>query len=173
MLEDGSRSVDQQTYVSELRPIPEAGLKLLPAEQTASQGQTQQFMSLVGGLAWVVQTRPDVAVFVAALQRRLKAPVVKDLINANRVLKYLKAKPLELVYRKVKSPWKLVVVSDSAFKGEEQDCLAMRSCIIALAAREGLAEGENQLQILEFVSKKQSKCAGPLLLQNCTAVLTQ
>ena len=173
LLEDGSRSVDQQTYVSELRPIPEAGLKLLPAEQTASQGQTQQFMSLVGGLAWVVQTRPDVAVFVAALQRRLKAPVVKDLINANRVLKYLKAKPLELVYRKVKSPWKLVVVSDSAFKGEEQDCLAMRSCIIALAAREGLAEGENQLQILEFVSKKQSKCAGPLLLQNCTAVLTQ
>ncbi|CAE7496221.1 RE1 [Symbiodinium sp. CCMP2592] len=140
-----------------LEPIPEAELKLLPAEQSASQGQTQQFMSLVGGLAWVVQTRPDVAVFVAALQRRLKAPVVKDLINANRVLKYLKAKPLELVYRKVRSPWKLVVVSDSAFKGEEQDCLAMRSCIIALAAREGLAKGENQLQILEFVSKKQSK----------------
>ena len=157
LLEDGSRSVDQHSYVSELRPIPEAELKLLPAEQAASQGQTQQFMSLVGGLAWVVQTRPDVAVFVAALQRRLKAPVVKDLVNANRVFKYLKAKPLELVYRKIKSPWKLVVVSDSAFKGEDQDCLAMRSCVIALAAREGLAEGENQLQILEFVSKKQSK----------------
>ena len=53
LLEDGSRAVDQRAYVSELKPIPEAELKLLPAEQAASQGQTQQFVSLVGGLAWV------------------------------------------------------------------------------------------------------------------------
>ena len=157
LLGDGSRSVDQQAYVSELRPIPEAELKLCGSEQIATDTQKQQFMSLVGGLAWVVQTRPDVAVFVAALQRRLKEPKVQDLLNANRVLKYLKAKPLELVYRKVNAPWKLVVTSDSAFKGEDQDCLAMRSGIIGLVSRHGIVQGENTIQVLEFMSKKQSK----------------
>ena len=133
-LDGGIRSVDQQSYVSELRPIPEAELRLCSPQSLASETQKQQFMSLVGGLAWVVQTRPDVAVFIAALQRRLKEPKVQDLLNANRVLKYLKAKPLEMVYKKVDAPWKLVVVSDSAFKGEDQDCLAMRSGIIGLVS---------------------------------------
>lgn len=43
-------------------------------------------MNLLGGVAWVVQTRPDVAVFIAALQRKSQAPTAKDVENLNRVL---------------------------------------------------------------------------------------
>ena len=155
---DGSRTIDQKHYLEELKPIPEASLRLMNANDVVDQAVTQQFMSLLGGVAWTVQTRMDAAVFVAALQRRLKSPRVQDVLNLNRVLKYLKLKPLELRYKKIKSPWRMIVVSDSAFKSEEQDCsLAIRSGINALTSREGIDEGTNDLQVIEFVTKKQSK----------------
>ena len=155
--EDGSRSVDQNHYVAELKPIPQADLKLKGSTERVSAEVAHQFMSLLGGIAWVVQTRPDAAVFVSALQRRLKEPCVQDIININRVLKYLKLKPLEVTYHKIVGPWKLVAVSDSAFKSEDQDCLAVRSGIIALTGRRGIEQGVNQMQLVEFVSKKQTK----------------
>ena len=155
--DDGSRGVSQQHYVQELRPIPEAELILRSLSESVSEDMKHLFMSLLGGVAWVVQTRPDVAVFVAALQRHLKEPRIQDLLNLNRVLKYLKTKPLDMVYHKVDSPWRVVAISDSSFKGEDQDSLAVRSGIVALTSRAGVQQGENRLQVLEFTTKKQSK----------------
>ena len=157
LLPDGSRSVSQQHYVNELRPVADAELKLSQPDEAVCEETRAKFMSLLGGVAWTVQTRPDVAVFVSALQRRMKAPSAQDVLNLNRVLKYLKVKPLELRYRKIASPWSLVAISDSSFKGEDQDHLAVRSGIIALISRDGVKKGLNQLQLLEIVSKKQTK----------------
>lgn len=100
----------------------------------------------------IVQTRPDVAVFVAALQRKLQEPNGQDLINLNRVLSYVKRKPLSLVYHKIPDAWKLYVISDSSFKGEDDSALAMRSGIIALGSKQGPKPGLNHLQLIEFVS---------------------
>ena len=154
---DGSRSVNQTHYIRELKPIAEAELRLRPKTEQVEDALQKLYMSLVGGLAWVVQTRPDVAVFIAALQRKLKQPTVQDLLDANRVLKYLKLKPLSLTYRKLQHPWRLVAISDSAFKSDGTDCLAMRSGVIAVCNKDGVVKGTNDLQVLEFVSKKQSK----------------
>ena len=157
LLPSGARAISQQHYVQELRPIADADLKLRKPDEVVEDELKTKFMSLVGGIAWVVQTRPDVAVFVAALQRRLKEPRVQDLLNLNRVLKYVKLRPLELVFHKIPDPWSVVVISDSAFKSEDQDCLAIRSGIIALTSKNGTSLGCNRLQVLEFVTKKQSK----------------
>ena len=129
---DGSRSVTQEHYLGELKPIPEAELKLLPPEQVVDETIRGQFMSLLGGVAWTSQTRPDAAVFISAPQRRLKEPRVKDVLNLNRVLKYLKVKPLSLTFRKVQKPWRLIAISDSGFRSEDGDGLAVRSGIIGL-----------------------------------------
>ncbi|CAE7261221.1 pol [Symbiodinium sp. KB8] len=109
------------------------------------------------GIAWVVQTRPDIAVFVAALQRKMQAPTILDVCNLNRLLKYVKVKPLDMVYHKVDGPWSLVAISDSSFKGEGQEHTAIRSGIVALTSRDGVQRGLNKLQVLEVVSKKQSR----------------
>ena len=114
-------------------------------------------MSLIGGLAWCVQTRIDVAIFVGALQRRLQKPCVEDLLNLNRVLRYVKAKPLAMVFKKIPNPWRIVAISDSGFKGEDQDHLAIRSGIVALVGKDFPRLGDNNLQIVEFVSKKQTR----------------
>ena len=154
---DGTRVLSQQHYIAELRPIPDADLKLMQPEAEVSPEIARLYMSLLGGVAWTTQTRPDVAVFVSALQRRLKAPRVQDVANLNRVLKYLKLKPLCLRYKKVPRPWRLVVVTDSSFKGEGQEHLAVRSGVIALVDRDGPFTGTNSIQLLDFVSKKQSR----------------
>ena len=154
---DGSRTISQQHYVNELKPISDKDLKLQGPHEGVSETVHNQFRSLLGGVAWTVQTRPDIAVFVSALQRRMKAPRVVDILNLNRVLKYLKVKPLAMCYCKLEGPWCLVAVSDSSFKGEEQEHFAVRSGIIALASENGVIKGENQLQVLDFVSKKQGK----------------
>ena len=157
LLPDGSRSISQMHYVAELKPIPDKDLKLQDPNSPVPEDVHDKFRSLLGGVAWVVQTRPDVAVFVSALKRKMKAPRAIDVLNLNRVLKYLKVKPLELVYRKVDGPWSIVAISDSSFKGEDQEHTAVRSGIIALMSRDGLRIGTNKVQIIECVSKKQSK----------------
>ena len=126
-------------------------------EEPVSPEVARLYMSLLGGVAWTTQTRVDIIVFVSALQRRLKQPRVQDVINLNRVLKYLKLKPLCLRYRKVGKPWKLMAISDSSFKGEGQEHLAVRSGIIGLVDRDGPHVGDNAMQVVEMVSKKQSR----------------
>ena len=154
---DGSRFVSQAHYVSELKPIPDKDLKLQDPKTPVDEGVHDKFRSLLGGVAWVTQTRPDVAVFVSALQRKMKAPTAGDVVNLNRVLKYLKVKPLDVVYKKLEGPWSIVAIADSSFKGEDQEHTAVRSGIIALTSRAGPRVGVNKLQVLEYVSKKQSK----------------
>lgn len=151
---DGTRTVSQEHYVRELRHISETNCK---HDQEVDVALKSQFLSLLGGIAWTVQTRPDIAVFTAALQRKLQCPTGRDVIHLNRVLSYLKRKPLKLVYRKVNRPWKVYVISDSSFKGEDDDALAMKSGIIALGDKDGPHIGENPLQIIEFVSRKQNR----------------
>eukprot|EP00959_Pyramimonas_sp_CCMP1952_P179621 3755541-Pyramimonas_sp.AAC.1 len=51
------------------------------------------FLALQGGLGWAVNARHDIAVYVGALQRHQKAPAIMDVINLNRVLKWVKRKP--------------------------------------------------------------------------------
>ena len=86
-------------------------------------------------MAWVVQTRPDIALFVSALQRKLQAPCGKDVVGLTRVLAYVKSKPMKMTYHKLSKPWRLHVISDSSFGSEDDDALAMRSGVIALGKK--------------------------------------
>ena len=113
------------------------------------------FRSLLGGVAWMVQTRPDAVVYISCLQRHMDKPRAIDVVNLNRVLKFMKRKPLSLTFRAVENPWVLLVISDSAFQSKEQDCLALRSGIIALASKTA-SGGKYIVQPIEFLCKKQN-----------------
>ena len=90
---DGSRTISQEHYVKELRFISEAECR---NDVEVSPAVCSKFMSLLGGIAWTVQTRPDIAVFTSAVQRKLQPPSGKDVVHLNRVLAYLKRKPLNM-----------------------------------------------------------------------------
>jgi hypothetical protein len=109
LIPDGRRTIDQDQYIGELKHIDESGCRST-LDMPVSLDVKTQFMSLLGGVAWVVQTRPDIAVFVAALQRKLQIPVGRDIVHLNRVLSFIKRKPLKMTYRKVNNPWKMYVI---------------------------------------------------------------
>ena len=62
------------------------------SEDACSDALKALFCSLVGALAWLTQTRIDIAAYVTALQRWGQAPRVEHAKRANRVLAYCSRK---------------------------------------------------------------------------------
>lgn len=161
---DFSIEVAQGHYADQLRAMADDTAKRGDPEAAVTMEIHAAFRSLLGGVAWMTQTRPDIVVYVSALQRVMAAPLNKHVVALNKVLRYIKSKPLKSVYRAVPNPWKLLVISDSAFKAEDQDCLAVRSGLIALASKEPVAGTANSgsssvwsVQPIEHVCKKQQR----------------
>ena len=153
--EDFSIDVSQQHYAEQLRPMNVQHLKISAKDAKLVAQDYSSFRSLLGGVAWMTQTRPDVAVYISYLQRNMDSPEAQHAIDLNRVLRYIKRKPLTITYRAVDKPWRMIVISDSAFQSKDQDCLALRSGLIALAGQDDLS-GKAQVQPLEHVCKKQN-----------------
>ncbi|CAJ1426200.1 unnamed protein product [Effrenium voratum] len=166
---DGMVTISQEHYIRELRLIPEEELKLQPKEQLVGPDYRKYYMSLLGGVAWTTQTRMDIIVYVSALQRKLQSPVVEDLLKLNRLVRYMKQNPLKLVYHKITGPLKLMAITDSAYRGEDQDHLAVRSGLIVLSSAKGPVVGNNPIQILEYISKKQSRVCQSTSRRSSTA----
>jgi len=144
--------IHQNNYISQLRTMNPSEF---PAddEEDLPDEHVPNFMSLLGGVGWVVQTRPDVITYVGALQRHLKKPKTKHARALNRVVNYLKTHPLTIRFHKVQGPTKLAIVSDSAYKAADPDCLAIKSGIIML-----MHDGPNsncKVAPIEWLSKKQ------------------
>ena len=146
--------VHQNQYIAQLRCISSA-LTLADDEADLDASSTALFMSLLGGVGWVVQTRPDVAAYVGALQRHLKNPKVKHLKRLNRVVRYVKAHPLVLKFKRVPPPTCLGIISDSAFQAKDQDCLAVKSGIVCLMQK-SVSTVDGSVSPIEWVSKKQT-----------------
>ncbi len=145
--------IHQNHYVAQLRPMEVAGLKA-EAELTASQ--TADFLSLLGGLSWLVQTRLDIAVFICALQRSAKKPRGEHAMRINRVLKWAKKYPYFLTYRQICIACAVLAVSDSAFRKEDDRGLAMRGCVAGIAPYQEETPG-NLLHIIMFWASKQRR----------------
>ena len=54
--------------------------------ESVTSSELEALSSLVGGLAWLVLTRADIAIWVTTLQQRITKAQVVDLLEANRVL---------------------------------------------------------------------------------------
>ena len=66
--------------------------------------QQSAYLSLLGGLSWLVQTRMDIAVYVCYLQRNSKATTTEHYLKVNKLLRFVKRKPVWLFYGKLKGP---------------------------------------------------------------------
>ena len=64
----------QDDYIRALRPIDQAEVYKLADDELADVALHGLFFSLLGGVAWTLMTRGDVAVYGAALQRVASAP---------------------------------------------------------------------------------------------------
>ena len=74
---------------------------------------------VLGGCAWVLQTRMDIAIYVASLQRHSKKPKIIHIKRLNTVVRYMQAHPMELTYAPMKGHTTMLLYSDSVFKKED------------------------------------------------------
>ena len=115
------------------------------------------FMSLLGGVAWTVLTRPDIADYVQALQRRASAPRIADCRRLNAVVRCLKRQRVGIWYEKLAGEVSLTVFSDAAFKTmpEESSGLALRGCAMWLTVTKGEAvtSQNGKGQLLEWICR--------------------
>ena len=119
-------------------------------------------MSLLGGLAWLVLTRVDLAVYVQALQRRAHSPRVVDFKRLNTVVRYSRRKRVGIFYGPLDmSKLCITVFSDAAFKAvpEESSGLALRGCVILLAEanKDELLSPKGNCHMLEYVCRRQRR----------------
>ena len=115
-----------------------------------------RYLSLLGGVAWLVQTRADICIYVVALQRHAQSPRAEHVRSLNTLLRYIKNKPPVVEYKPLKQPVCLLVVSDSAFKREsDSDALAMKGCMICKASVRAWNPLVADIHVLEYFSKKQ------------------
>ena len=129
----GGIMTHQQKYVENLLPNDLSNLKG-DDEELVSEEFHSKFNSLLGGVAWTILTRPDLAVYVQALQRRGAGPRVADLKRLSLAFRYLKRHKLGIWSGQVPKPWRIQGFSDSAFRAQENEStgLALRGLAVLL-----------------------------------------
>lgn len=81
-----------------------------------------QFKSMVGGLRYLVHTRPDIAFAVGVLSRFMEHPIVLHMNTAKRILRYIKGTlDYGLVYSRKNNNNTLTGYSDSDLAGNIED----------------------------------------------------
>ena len=68
--------LDEIEYAKALKPIEHAQIKTAKPEDLAVEELHRLFMSLLGAVAYLSHTRPDIVVFVSALERQNAKPQV-------------------------------------------------------------------------------------------------
>jgi hypothetical protein len=156
-LEKGVITLCQAHYAVQLKLMDLSSMNLKEPSTPLNALQTAQYLSLLGGLSWMAQTRVDVGVFICALQRAAKSPCVEHAVRLCKVVKWVKRRPCKLTYLKLTQPCRITVVSDSAFRKESAGGLAMRGAIIGITSVSASSPGDSGFHVLEFFARKQRR----------------
>ena len=123
----------QRHYIVKLNGIDNSLLGREPDDKLVDKMLHGLFLRLLGGVAWCQMTRGDMSVYIVALQRVSHCPTYGAVRRLNKIVAYMKKNPVDLHYFRLEDDYRLLVISDSAYKREsDDDCLAMRGAIIAL-----------------------------------------
>ena len=116
--------LDQIEYASASKPVTLPELIRMKDEDPLQGFLQNCFMALLGATAWVLQTRMDISVYVASLQRRTQSPRAIDLRRLSRVILATQRNPQGLQYHQLPEPRVLLAVGDTAFQAPSEEEMA-------------------------------------------------
>jgi hypothetical protein len=154
-VQNNTLSIHQNHYAAQLKLFDPTVLAL-PSQTPLTQIALAQFLSLLGAVAWLIQTRLEVAIYVCALQRSAKSPRVEHAQRLNKVVKWVKRKVSKLFYKLLRTPCRVVVISDSAFRKECLQGLAMRGALIGIGELNDDHPGGGY-HLIEYFARKQRR----------------
>lgn len=94
----------------------------LHADKTGTPVNSTQYKSMVGGLRYLVHTRPDIAYAVGIVSRYMERPTELHLSAVKRICRYVKGTlNYGLVYKRGRGNYILAGFSDSDMAGSLDD----------------------------------------------------
>jgi hypothetical protein len=139
-------TLDQDAYVKGIKLCVHADISSAKPESLCCTDLHSQYWSVCGAIAYAVLTRPDIAVFVAALQRWSHAPQVIHVKRLNAVVRWSQRNPKAITYGNLDVlnrpegsviPTHLREISDAAFKKEDTSGHSMRgACYMRCLGKE-------------------------------------
>lgn len=152
----GGIVMPQVYYTMQLRPIPDASVSIMKSDEPVGHELAAAYMSLLGGMAWLAQTRADILCLVGYLQRHAKSSSAPHVLDFSKLLKYLKRTKASVRYNKLSGNMVVACISVSAFQTKGPNCLALRGSTNApLEADQGQHVPGGAFHVLEFHSRKQ------------------
>ena len=118
--------LDQDEYIEGLVPLSHPELLGANPDQRCSDALTTHFMSLIGAVAYCLMTQHQIAVYLVALQRKLREPTIGDIRKLNIVTRKLQKEPAHIFLPRMKCSKRLELHSDSGFKKEVDRGYALR-----------------------------------------------
>ncbi|XP_074377089.1 secreted RxLR effector protein 161-like [Apium graveolens] len=119
-----TRKVLERAGMAECNPCkyPLDPKEVITKDEGGKTVDATQFKSLVGGLRYLVHTRPDIAFVVGVISRHMERPTIIHLNAAKRILRYIQGTlNLGLVYTKDGGNNVLTGYSDSDLAGNLDD----------------------------------------------------
>ena len=154
---DKSYHLHQNHFAQRLKLVPVTDLPVQTPKQPLNEEQLSLYMSGLGSLAWLVQTRADVAIYIQALQRATKKATVSHMLRLNTVIRWCRRKAVHLAFAHLgTAELKVLIVSDAAFRREDNSGLAMRGALIAIAENHPGNPG-GKANTVEYYSRKQRR----------------
>ena len=149
--------LDQTHFISVIKPMHQSEIAGKPGHERMPESLRRHFLSLLMTIAYAVQSRPDIAVYIAALQKESQEATFESARRLNKVLLWAQKHPVHVYYKAMhKYPDCLVLVSDSAFKAREQDGLSMRGMVALRMHSEDLNKlGNAPCHMVHTISKTQ------------------
>ena len=109
-------NVDQKHYIDNLNEVK---IDTKHNDRLLSEKEKTEFRGLVGSLNWVsLISRPDVSFEVVDLSTKFQAPIVADMVTANKAVRKIKNSYTNLKFSQltINENMKIVVYSDGSFR---------------------------------------------------------
>ena len=114
-------SMDQEEYIDALKTIDDPSLVGLKTDSPVNSTVMSLFLSLLMALAYTLLTRPDLCVYVTALQRVAQKPLCQHVRKLNVLVRWAKKHPIRIVYRVMVCQSRLLGESDAGFRKETDE----------------------------------------------------
>jgi len=151
--DDMSATARRDHYILELSTIPTIDTHI-DADDDPTEHMASAFASLLGGLAWLLVTRADIAPYAGYMQRLTGKPKFRHIRMIYKVLKYCKRVSAPITYKRLNTTPRLSCVCDSAYQSTEgdADCIVLNGYFIFLASSDTAPGGQEQL--IDFASRR-------------------
>ena len=103
-------------YTSLAKPIRDSELTDRPNDQNVDQRLAKLFLSLLMALAFCLQTRMDLAIYIVALRRYARSPTAEHIRKLNAIVLLAIKHPCKIMYCCVKCDRKLKADSDAELR---------------------------------------------------------